>query len=104
VSHSRSKLARNPFYTLLMVASLLFVVTTLGYLVGPFVEQRAIEGVGERSALVSWLDRKGVLALAIEFGAMCVLALLAVATDRHFTARKGATDPSRGLQDRPGPA
>ena len=99
----RRKPPRNPFYTLLMVASLLFVVTTLGYLVGPFVEQRAIDGTGKRSALVSWFDRRGVLALAIEFGAMCVLALLAVATDRHFTARKGAADASRRLHDRPGP-
>ncbi len=78
---------KNPFYVLLMIASTLFVITTLGYLVGPFIEQRAIDGLGNRSALASWFDRKGVAALAIEFAAMCVLAFLAVATDRALSAR-----------------
>jgi hypothetical protein len=90
---------RNPFYTLLMLASLVFVVTTLGYLVGPFVERRAIEGVGKRSALVSWFDRRGVAALAVEFAAMCALALLAVATDRHFTP-EGGRAKREGTSDR----
>jgi hypothetical protein len=80
---ARRKPWTNPFYGMLMIASTLFVITTLGYLVGPFVEQRAIEGVGQRSALASWFDRKGVLALAVEFVAMCILAFLAVATDRN---------------------
>jgi len=29
----------NPFYVLLMVVSTLFVVTSMGYLVGPLVER-----------------------------------------------------------------
>lgn len=70
-----------------MIASTLFVVTTLGYLVGPFIEQRAIEGRGERSPLAAWFDRKGVTALAIEFALMCVLAGLAVLTDRAFSGK-----------------
>ena len=84
---SRAK-RKNPFYALLMIASTLFVITTLGYLVGPFIEQRAIDGVGNRSALASWFDRKGVAALAIEFAAMCVLAGLAVATERAFSGKE----------------
>ena len=83
---------KNPFYGLLMLASTLFVVTTLGYLVGPFIEQRAIDGRGARSALAGWFDRKGVLALAIEFAAMCILAFLAVAMDRHFSEAKPRRD------------
>ena len=83
---------KNPFYALLMVASTLFVVTTLGYLIGPFIEQRAIDGRGARSALAGWFDRNGVIALAVEFAAMSVLALLAVATDRHFSSAKSRGD------------
>ncbi len=79
----------NPFYTLLMIVSTLFVITTLGYLVGPFVARRAIDrqdvGVSPLSALLAgWFERKGVIALAIEFAAMAFLAIAAMATDRYF--------------------
>ncbi len=79
----------NPFYVLLMVVSTLFVVTALGYLVGPYVEIRAKSNPLAASntasrALAGWFDRKGVWALMIEFGIMLVLGVLAMATDRHF--------------------
>lgn len=83
----------NPFYVLLMLVSTLFVITAMGYLMGPFVERQALEqpGAGPTSgsrALASWFERKGVLALTIEFGAMLALSLLAMATDRHFSPPK----------------
>src|SRR3954453_21483823 len=83
----------NPFYVLLMVVSTLFVITAMGYLVGPYVERQAIAnpgagpGPGSR-ALSAWFERKGVLVLGIEFAAMFVLAMLAMATDRLFSPPK----------------
>jgi hypothetical protein len=80
----------NPFYVLLMAVSTLFVVTTLGYLVGPYAAQRVAEGKAAPSPLADWFERKGVVALAIEFGLMAALALLAMATDHLFDGRKTA--------------
>lgn len=97
MSPASTKARPNPFYVLLMVVSTLFVVTSMGYLVGPFVERQAVDnpgagpGPGSR-ALAAWFERRGVVALGIEFVAMFLLALLAMATDRHFStpdARRG---------------
>ena len=86
----------NPFYVLLMAVSTLFVVTTLGYLVGPYAAQRVAEGRAAPSPLADWFERKGVLALAIEFGLMTVLALLAMTTDHLFDgSKKAAKAPYR---------
>lgn len=83
------KPGRNPFFTMLMIVSTLFVVTTLGYLVGPFVAQREASGAANpvSHALAAWFERKGVLALGIEFVVMTVLAVLAMTTDRFFDSR-----------------
>jgi len=79
----------NPFYVLLLAASLAFTVTVMGYLVGMMIDQRALAhprggpGPGSR-ALASWFDRTGPTALAIELGVMLVAGCTAMATDRHF--------------------
>ena len=83
----------NPFYVLLVLVSTLFVITAMGYLIGPFVERQAIEnrGAGPSAgsrALAAWFDRRGVLALGLEFGLMVVLSLLAMTTDRYFSSAK----------------
>src|SRR5207237_9209772 len=86
----------NPFYVLLMLVSTLFVITALGYLVGPYVERQAAEGrapAPASRALAGWFERKGVVALAIEFAAMTVFAILAMATDRYFAPSKATTGP-----------
>ncbi len=87
---SGRRLGSNPFYTLLMIVSTLFVVTILGYLIGPYAEQRVIEGKAAPSPLAAWFERKGVVALGIEFAVMTVLAVLAMATEDYFAGeRKG---------------
>ncbi len=92
------KLFPNPFYVLLLVASVLFVVTVFAYLAGPTVRQQAAADAahgGGPSGLADWLDRRGPLALGVEVSFMIVTGLLAMATDRWFPsrpARKG--DPT----------
>jgi hypothetical protein len=77
------KLFPNPFYVLLLVASTLFVVTTLGYLVGPMTQEASGAG-GNSGGPAKWLDRHGPMALGVEFVVMLVSGLLAMATDRWF--------------------
>ena len=98
---SRKALFPNPFYVLLLVASTVFTVTALAYLIGPSIEQRALNHPGAGPgrpgpgslALTAWLDRNGPLVLAIEIGLMFVSGVLAMATDRWFPAQaKGRSD------------
>jgi hypothetical protein len=101
-------LSPNPFYALLLVASTVFTVTVFAYLIGPSIEQRALdraqgkagagaEKPGPRSlALAAWLDRNGPRVLAIEIGVMVVSGLLAMATDRWFAGRAKGRGRGRG--------
>ena len=78
----------NPFFTLLMLVSLVFVVTVLGYLMGPFIARRVADRLSGPSALADWFERWGVVTLSVEFGVMFVLAILAMSTDRYFEPKK----------------
>ena len=94
---SRKKPAlANPFYVGLMVASTLFVLTALGYLVAPNVIAPGPVRRGETSrAFATWLDRRGPLILGIEFVVMLVTGVLAMATDDWFSGEPGS-QPGRG--------
>jgi len=89
----RKALFPNPFYVLLLVASTVFTVTVFAYLIGPSLEQRALDpslggkpGPGSL-ALAAWLDRHGPYVLAAEFAVMLVSGILAMLTDRWFPER-----------------
>ena len=97
----------NPFYVLLLAASVAFTVTALGYLVGPTIHQRALdhprEGPGPSSlALADWLDRRGPAALAVELAVMLVAACTAMATDRWFAPgfKQGTGDARQEARDK----
>jgi hypothetical protein len=80
----------NPFYVGLMIVSTLFVVTALAYLVSPYVLEPGRRPRGAPShELALWLDRRGPLALGIEFAVMTVAGVLAMITDDWFTGSAG---------------
>ena len=93
---SQKKLFPNPFYVLLLAASTLFVLTVLGYLIGPTVQEQAGARTGPTSNLVNWLDRRGPLALGLEIALMIASGLLAMATDRWFPGRSDRNGPTTG--------
>ena len=97
---SRKKLFPNPFYVLLLAASTLFVLTALGYLISPTVQEQAGPRRGQGPALAAWLDRRGPLALGVEVALMIASGLLAMATDRWFPARP---EPKGTEAGSPGP-
>src|SRR4051812_8356140 len=81
---------RNPFYLLLMLASLLFVVTALAYAVVPALEQKAIEA-GQQpppSPFRDELRADGWKWLLYEVAAMIVFSLLSMGLDRLRTLQK----------------
>jgi hypothetical protein len=75
---------RNPFYTLLLIASLCFVVTALAWAVVPTLEEkaRAAGAVVPPSDLRDALRDHGGTWLLIEVAAMIVFGLLSMGLDR----------------------
>ena len=100
-----SQEARNPFYLLLLLAGLLFVVTALAYAVVPTLEQKA-KDAGQPpppSAFRDTLRKDGWRWLLCEVGAVVVLSVASMTVDRLRTLKKQreeATIPPR-KEDKP---
>lgn len=82
----RMAVTANPFFTLLLIVSVGFVITALAYTASPAIAGRPDSGPGS-IALARWLDRNGPLTLGIEIAVMIVVGSVAMATDRWFTQR-----------------
>jgi hypothetical protein len=84
---------RNPFYLLLLVASVLFVATALAYGVVPVLEEKAAEAgqVPPPSAFRDALRADGWKWLLWELGVMAVLAFLSMGLDRLRSLQKERT-------------
>ena len=81
---------RNPFYLLLLVASLLFVLTCLAYGVVPILEQKATEA-GQLPPPFPFreaLNAEGWKWLLYELAAMAVFAVLSMGLDRWRSLQK----------------
>ncbi len=81
---------RNPFYFLLLLASLLFVVTALAYVFIPILEQQATQAgtPPPPSPLRDALRADGWLWLLYEVGAMVLFGLLSMGLDRLRSLQK----------------
>ena len=77
----------NPFYLLLLIASLFFVVTALAYALIPMLESSSELGEQSSSGLRKSLRDDGWLWLLIELGLMIVLALASMILDRSRLRR-----------------
>ena len=81
---------RNPIYLLLLVVSLVFVVTALGYAVVPVLEEKA-RAMGEEpppSPFRDSLREDGWRWLLAEVAAMVVLGLSSMGLDRYRRLQK----------------
>jgi hypothetical protein len=83
----------NPFYLLLLIASVLFVATALGYGVVPVLEEKAAEqgNAPPPSAFREALRVNGPRWLLYEFAAMTVLAVASAGLDRLRSLQKKQT-------------
>jgi hypothetical protein len=81
---------RNPFYLLLLLASLLFVATALGYALIPVLEEKAAEA-GQPpppSAFRDALRDDGWIWLLYELAGMVLFGLLSMGLDRLRSLQK----------------
>jgi hypothetical protein len=75
---------------ILLITSILFILTVLGYLASSLVLEPnpARPRPGAASvAVAEWLDHKGPWALGVEFVVMLVAGTLAMVTDPWFSPR-----------------
>ena len=94
----------NPFYLLLLLASLLFVLTALAYGIVPVLEQKAADA-GQPpppSPLRETLRQDGGTWLLIELAAMTILGFASMGLDRLRSLKKErreATIPPQGKDE-----
>jgi hypothetical protein len=98
---------RNPLYLLLLVASLLFVVTALGYALVPVLEQKAVDA-GQPpppSEFRDALRQDGWRWLLYEVGAIVILSVASMTVDRLRTLKKqrGEVTIPTGNEEKPSP-
>ena|SRR5437867_85444 len=101
---AQSSEPRNPFYLLLLVMSLAFVLTALAYAVVPVLEQKAREAGEEPppSPFRDSLREDGWQWLLYEVAAMIVAGLLSMGLDRWRRYRQEReTSPSPYPPGRP---
>lgn len=84
-----TKEPRNPFYLLLLLASMAFAVTAVAYAVVPFLEERALAAgrTPPPSAFRSALGERGWVWLLFELGAMFVFGIASMVLDRVRSLR-----------------
>ena len=86
----------NPFFAMLLLASVVFVFTVLGYLSSEWILDPKPGGPppSARSiAVAEWLDRKAPLLLGGEFVVMLATGVLAIVFDPWFSARAKPKPP-----------
>ena len=86
----------NPFFAILLVASVVFVLTVLAYLSSAWVLEPGPGGPprNPRSiALAEWLDRNAPLVLGGEIIVMLGTGVLAMVLDPWFSARSKPKPP-----------
>jgi hypothetical protein len=97
-----AKKRRNPFYVLLVPVGAVFVVTAFAYGIMAF---QAVNSSARAAAehgshpLFQWLHAHGDAAMLWEVGALAVLTLAALATDRYWDPPQ--TDRPKPLQGNP---
>jgi hypothetical protein len=83
----------NPFYALLLVVGVAFLLTATSYGVMAFRDVRGHGAEESGSGLMTFLDRHGGVLLAAELAVLVVVSLLAMATDGYWTRREADPPP-----------
>ena len=82
----------NPFYALLLVVGVAFLLTATSYGVMAFRDVQGHAAADSDSGLMLFLDRHGTLVMGIELAVLLVTSVAAMATDRFWTRRAERTE------------
>src|SRR5438094_10014204 len=84
----------NPFYALLLVVGVAFLLTATSYGVLAFRDVQGQSAAASGSGLMLFLDRHGAILLAAELAVLIVSSLGAMATDGYWTRRALRASPA----------
>jgi hypothetical protein len=96
---TRNRKFANPFYGLLLVAGLAFVITATAYGVMAFREREtrpATVHSANPHPLMEWMNDHGDATLMIELGALAVFTFGAIATDDYWQRREKKKGTKQG--------
>ena len=91
----------NPFYIVLLIAGVLFVMTACSYLVMTIQGRDMSTGGSEtpsRRRFVELVDRYGFTALMIELGTLAGATFAAIATDEYWM-RRARSEAEQGADE-----
>jgi hypothetical protein len=92
---AKTKKAINPFYVLLVVAGVLFVITACAYgvmavrLADP---ARAAETSRAGAGLIALMDRHGLTIMTVELIVLAIATIAAITTDGYWSRRATSSD------------
>lgn len=81
---NRKKNRINPFYVLLVVTGMLFLVTACSYGLMTLRAIRDVDALAAETGLMPWIDRHGAALMLGEVAAIGTLSVLAMATDKYW--------------------
>ena len=94
----------NPFYFLLLVAGIAFLLTSVAYGFMAFQELHFAEAFAARHAthpLVAWLRSYGNHALVVELVALALCTVAAMGTDHYWEERRNRSQDASGVDANP---
>ena len=82
-----SRKAKNPFYALVLLVGLAFLLTACAYTVLAFLDVRGHGSTTAESDLLVFLNRHGIMLFGIELAVLCVAMVAAFATEDYWQRR-----------------
>ena len=94
----------NPFYIVLLIVGLVFVITACSYFVMTLQSREASYGrrsEPDNAGFVEFIDRNGFAALMIELGILAAATFGAMATDDYWTrlAKEQENEDDKGIRE-----
>ena len=90
----RSRKSANPFYALLLIAGIAFVLTATAYCVMAYRERDTTKSAGAaaKHPLMGWMREHGEVALVAELAVLGIGTVAAIGTDDYWQRRARASN------------
>ena len=82
---SKQRDITNPFYVILTIVGVLFVLTASAYGVMTVTQIEPGDPTGQAHPLINFMDDHGITALMAELGVMALATFAAIGTDGYWT-------------------
>ncbi len=82
-----AKKAKNPFYALVLLVGVSFLLTACAYTVLAFLDVQGHRETTEKSGLLRFLNEHGVTVFGVELGVLCAAMVAAFATEDYWQRR-----------------